>query len=116
MERAEVSRERAPRLGAWVEPGGGVRWRVWAPGHRQAEVVLHGRDSQPGASLALTPEGDGFFSTTLAGERAGVRYKLRVDGEGPFPDPWSRSQPDGVHGPSEVVVADFAWTDGGWKG
>ena len=52
----------------------------------------------------------------LEGQGAGVRYKLRVDGEGPFPDPWSRSQPLGVHGPSEVVVPDFDWTDAGWKG
>jgi maltooligosyltrehalose trehalohydrolase len=58
----------------------------------------------------------GFFSATLGGVGAGVRYKLRVDGEGPFPDPWSRSQPEGVHGPSEVVVADFEWTDAGWRG
>jgi maltooligosyltrehalose trehalohydrolase len=80
------------------------------------EVVLHGRDGQPGASLPLVDEGQGFFSATLAGEGTGVRYKLRVDGEGPFPDPWSRSQPEGVHGPSEVVVPDFSWTDAGWKG
>jgi maltooligosyltrehalose trehalohydrolase len=80
------------------------------------EVVLHGKDGQPGVSLPMVEEGGGFFSTTLAGEGAGVRYKLRVDGEGPFPDPWSRSQPAGVHGPSEVVVPDFAWTDAGWKG
>jgi maltooligosyltrehalose trehalohydrolase len=64
----------------------------------------------------MREEGGGFFSATLAGAGAGVRYKLRVDGEGPFPDPWSRSQPEGVHGPSEVVVPDFAWTDAGWKG
>ena len=109
-------RGQAPRLGAWVEPGQGVRWRVWAPGHQKVEVVLHGRDGQPGASLPLVDEGQGFFSATLAGEGTGVRYKLRVDGEGPFPDPWSRSQPEGVHGPSEVVVPDFSWTDAGWKG
>ncbi|WNG43533.1 malto-oligosyltrehalose trehalohydrolase [Archangium minus] len=116
MERAEDTRSQVARLGAWVEPGEGVRWRVWAPGHKKVEVVLHGKDGRPGTSLPMQDEGGGFFSTTLAGEGAGVRYKLRVDGEGPFPDPWSRSQPDGVHGPSEVVVPDFAWTDAGWKG
>lgn len=109
-------RKPVPRLGAWVEPGEGVRWRVWAPGHQKVEVVLQERDGQPGTSLALADEGGGFFSTSLAGAGAGVRYKLRVDGQGPFPDPWSRSQPDGVHGPSEVVVPDFAWTDAAWKG
>jgi maltooligosyltrehalose trehalohydrolase len=116
MERAEDMRKPVPRLGAWVEPGEGVRWRVWAPGHQQVEVVLQGRGGQPGTSLPLADEGGGFFSSTLAGAGAGVRYQLRVDGQGPFPDPWSRSQPDGVHGPSEVVVPDFAWTDAAWKG
>ncbi|WP_309889000.1 malto-oligosyltrehalose trehalohydrolase [Archangium sp.] len=116
MERAEETRSQVPRLGAWVEPGQGVRWRVWAPGHQKVELVLYKQDGQPGTPLPLVDEGQGFFSTTLPGEGAGVRYKLRVDGAGPFPDPWSRSQPEGVHGPSEVVVPDFAWTDAGWKG
>jgi len=116
MERAEETRSQVPRLGAWVEPGQGVRWRVWAPGHQKVDVVLFGQDGQPGDGLPLIDEGRGFFSTTLASGGAGVRYKLRVDGGDPFPDPWSRSQPEGVHGPSEVVVPDFAWTDAGWKG
>ncbi|WPB76242.1 malto-oligosyltrehalose trehalohydrolase [Archangium violaceum] len=117
MEKVQNARGQAPRLGAWVEPGAGVRWRVWAPGHREVRVVLYERDGQqPGDSVPMVDEGGGFFSATLAGAGPGVRYKLRVDGEGPFPDPWSRSQPDGVHGPSEVVVPDFAWTDAAWKG
>ncbi len=117
MERAENTPGQAPRLGSWVEPGVGVRWRVWTPGHREVQVLLFGRDGQQaGTPLSMVDEGGGFFSATLAGAGAGVRYKLRVDGQGPFPDPWSRSQPDGVHGPSEVVVPDFAWTDAAWKG
>lgn len=105
-----------PRLGAWVEAGPKVRWRVWAPGHTALEVVLFHADGQPGRALPMTPEPGGCFSAVLEGQGSGVRYKLRVDGEGPFPDPRSRSQPEGVHGPSEVVVPDFAWTDAGWKG
>lgn len=116
MKQAQDTRGKCPRLGAWVEPGEGVRWRIWAPGHQRVEVVVQPRDGQPGTSLTAVTEGHGFFRASLPGGSAGVRYKLRVDGEGPFPDPWSRSQPEGVHGPSEVVVADFAWTDSGWKG
>jgi maltooligosyltrehalose trehalohydrolase len=48
---------------------------------------------------------------------AGSRYGYLLDGEGPFPDPASRFQPDGVHGASMIVdPAAFAWTDGGWSG
>ncbi|MGE5596447.1 MAG: malto-oligosyltrehalose trehalohydrolase, partial [Hyphomicrobiales bacterium] len=44
----------------------------------------------------------------------GARYRYRLDGED-FPDPCSRSQPEGVHGPSEVVdPRTFEWHDSGW--
>ena len=116
MAQAAESRAAVPRLGAWVEAGPRVRWRVWAPEHKSVEVVLHDAEGKPGRVLPMTEEPGGCFGAVLEGEGAGVRYKLRVDGAGPFPDPWSRSQPQGVHGPSEVVVPDFAWTDAGWKG
>jgi maltooligosyltrehalose trehalohydrolase len=116
MARAEETRAAVPRLGAWAEAGVRVHWRVWAPGHRVLEVVLHDAEGKPGRVLPMTPEPGGYFVAELKGAGAGLRYKLRVDGEGPFPDPWSRSQPLGVHGPSEVVVPDFAWTDTAWKG
>lgn len=116
MTLRERPRARVPRLGAWVEEGARVRWRVWAPGHEALEVVLFDAEGKPGRVLPMTQEPGGCFGAVLEGGGAGVRYKLRVDGEGPFPDPWSRSQPEGVHGPSEVVVPDFAWTDAGWRG
>ncbi|WP_141620579.1 malto-oligosyltrehalose trehalohydrolase [Myxococcus sp. AB036A] len=115
-DESRAARSKAPLLGAWVEADGRVRWRVWAPGHQRVEVVLHDAQGNPGRVLPMTPEPGDCFGAVLEGQGAGLRYKLRVDGEGPFPDPWSRSQPQGVHGPSEVVVPDFAWTDAGWKG
>src|SRR5581483_1649846 len=37
--------------------------------------------------------------------------------ENTFPDPASRFQPEGPHGPSQVVSSDkFQWTDQGWPG
>ncbi len=48
---------------------------------------------------------------------AGTRYLYRLDGGQPCPDPASHFQPEGVHGPSEVVnQAGFAWQDQGWQG
>ena len=53
----------------------------------------------------------------MPGARAGDRYRYRVGGRGPFPDPASRFQPEGVHGPSEVVDGPaFRWSDSGWTG
>jgi maltooligosyltrehalose trehalohydrolase len=41
----------------------------------------------------------------------GTRYQIALDGGPPLPDPRSRSQPDGVHGASEIIAPDFAWAD-----
>jgi maltooligosyltrehalose trehalohydrolase len=114
MGRMETA---VPPLGAWSEPGR-LCWRVWAPGHERLEVVLFGADGAAGRKLPMRSEGTqgGYFYAELPGGAPGQRYKLEVDGLGPFPDPWSRAQPEGVHGPSQVVTADFVWTDGGWKG
>jgi maltooligosyltrehalose trehalohydrolase len=47
----------------------------------------------------------------------GARYVYVLDGQTERPDPASRYQPEGVHGPSEVVDAGaFTWTDAGWFG
>ena len=45
----------------------------------------------------------------------GQRYKIRIGGSD-FPDPASRSQPDGVHGASEVVDIAYDWEDSEWLG
>jgi len=98
-------------LGATVEPGG-VRFRVWAPERARVELVIEGQPAPP-----LARAEDGTWTAFVPGLLAGARYRYRLDGEGPFPDPVSRFQPDGVHGPSEVIdPSTFAWTDGGWRG
>ena len=101
-------------LGANVVEGG-VRFRVWAPNAKRIEVVLQqgvGEDRQ-----ALAPEADGYHAGTVAGARAGDRYRYALDGGQPFPDPCSRSQPDGPHGASEVVdPGQYVWHDDGWTG
>jgi maltooligosyltrehalose trehalohydrolase len=60
---------------------------------------------------------DGTFGALVAGAKAGDRYRYEVDSGSAFPDPASRFQPEGVHGPSEIVDPhEFNWTDGGWTG
>ena len=56
------------------------------------------------------------ISSAARKSRSGL-YKYRVDGRGPWPDPCSRFQPQGVHGPSQIVDAGaFEWTDAAWRG
>ena len=91
---------------------GGTRFRLWAPRAADVSLLLEGSDR----SIAMRREPGGWFSLTTADAAAGARYRYRVDGE-PFPDPASRSQPLGVHGPSEVVEPrSYRWTDHGWRG
>src|SRR5262245_9266987 len=103
----------ARRLPVGAEPAGaGTHFRVWAPDRRAVAVVIEG-----GAAHPLAPEGDGYFSA-LVPVGPGTRYRLRLDDADPLvPDPASRFQPDGPHGPSEVVdPTAFRWTDSGWPG
>src|SRR6185295_18864299 len=60
---------------------------------------------------------DGTFIGFVPGIGAGSCYRFRLDEEGPYPDPASRFQPHGVHGPSLVVdPGAFAWSDADWRG
>jgi len=60
---------------------------------------------------------DGLHTVTIHGVKPGSRYFYLLDSERTRPDPVSRFQPEGVHGPSEVVSPHaFPWTDHAWKG
>ncbi len=58
----------------------------------------------------------GYFHGVVAGVAPGARYFYRLDGAKDRPDPASRFQPEGVHGPSQVMATGFAWEDRGWCG
>jgi maltooligosyltrehalose trehalohydrolase len=107
-----LSTRRLP-IGAELLAAGGVHFRVWAPGAARVDVALEGGSQ----AWPLAAEDGGYFSGAVAAARCGTLYRLRLDGGEAFPDPASRFQPGGPHGPSEVVdPAAFAWTDHGWPG
>jgi maltooligosyltrehalose trehalohydrolase len=104
-------------VGAEVMAEGGVHFRVWAPRRRKVDLVLEGGDGRGGIH-PLDAEGDGYFSAAVPTAAAASLYRYRLDG-GPrlLPDPASRFQPDGPHGPSRVVdPSAYRWTDGAWRG
>jgi maltooligosyltrehalose trehalohydrolase len=115
--RKSQTRERHLPVGAETEPGGGVHFRVWAPMRDQVRVVL---ESGPGSAAVVTlePGDDGYHSGFCEQAAAGTLYRFELDNEiSRYPDPASRFQPDGPHGPSQVVDPEsFAWTDSGWRG
>jgi maltooligosyltrehalose trehalohydrolase len=88
-----------------------VRFRVWAPDAERVELASGGVDRP------MEREGEGWWSSPDLAAGHGDRYAFRVDGEGPFPDPRSLWQPEGVNGPSAVYDhGRHAWSDGGWHG
>ncbi len=104
------------RLPIGAEPvKGGVHFRVFAPKRKAVQVVFEGGSPVP---AELAPDADGYFAGLAAGAGTGALYKFKLDAEEYlYPDPASRYQPDGPHGPSQVVdPAPFKWTDAGWKG
>ncbi|MDA8449686.1 malto-oligosyltrehalose trehalohydrolase [Acidovorax sp. NCPPB 3859] len=104
-------------IGARLLPEGGVHFTLWAPA--ASRLTLHHR-SAPGAGPMQVParrDADGFWQATVPGAGPDTLYQWQAD-DGPLvPDPASRSNPDGPHGPSRVTdPAAFDWTTEGWTG
>lgn len=102
---------------------------MWAPDARSVELLIesagvrtpceHGSSCVPqGADrIPLKRDPAGYFSAGSESLHAGALYRYLVNGKGPYPDPASRYQPQGPHGPSMVVDPNaYTWRDSGWRG
>ncbi len=116
MDRKQ--QERRFPIGGEVVAQGGVHFRVWAPQRRRVEVVLEGGKGSSPQVIPLRGEEGGYFSGHAEAAGPGTLYRFRLDGEAKlYPDPASRFQPEGPHGPSQVVnPLAYRWKDSGWKG
>lgn len=101
------------RLGATPLGADGCRFVVWAPNCERVEVCLEAPD---GRTVPTVRDDRGYFTVTVDSVAPAARYRYRLDGEKLRPDPASRSQPEGVHGPSAVVDPAFPWQDADWRG
>ena len=99
-------------IGAEYQGDGITHVRVWAPAVNDVAVVL-----TSGTRVTLDREDRGYFSGTVAAD-AGERYQFQLGNDSRlYPDPASRFQPAGPHGPSEIVnPSTFRWSDQAWKG
>jgi maltooligosyltrehalose trehalohydrolase len=102
------------RPGAHYLGDGRCAFCVWAPLHKKMAL----RIVFPGERLvAMEKDGGGYWHAVAEGLLPGTRYFYRIEEERDRPDPASRFQPEGVHGPSEVVDhGAFDWSDSGWRG
>lgn len=82
-------------------------FRVWAPDARKVEL------SAGGATLPMQRDSRGWWRVRA---ESVTDYAFVVDRNGPFPDPRSHWQPEGMDGPSRLVDhAAFRWTDSNWQ-
>ena len=90
-------------------------FRTWTTGKKNVLVVLFGDHGGVLREIPMKREASGYYSVIDSASSAGTLYKYRFDGN-LVPDIASRFQPQGVHGPSQVVDGrSFHWTDSGWK-
>jgi maltooligosyltrehalose trehalohydrolase len=106
------------RLPIGAEPSPeGTHFRVWAPAARSVSVVLADDREASSNPAQLSAAAGGYFEGLIAGVSAGARYWFQVDDQGRLPDPASRFQPEGPHGPSEIVdPGQFTWGHLDWPG
>lgn len=102
-----------PPLGATYIGQDTYSFRLWAP--IVSDVKLRLLDPQE-RLVPMQPTGDGFFEARVEGLAPGTRYYYRLDDDKDRPDPTSRVQPEGVHGPSQLIDPHFDWHDDAWRG
>jgi maltooligosyltrehalose trehalohydrolase len=114
--------QRRLAVGAEVLPEGGVHFRLWAPRCQRVTAVFGKGDGERNCAAAIAVElhrdAQGYFSGLAPQARPGMLYRFRIDGgETLIPDPVSRFQPNGPHGPSMVIDStQYTWRDEQWPG
>ena len=104
----DISRRRP---GLNIDEQGNTAIHVWAPFTEGAALVLNGTKKIP-----LRKTASGYWHTVSKEIRPGDRYRFELGDGKHYPDPASLSQPEGVHGPSEVIrLNGFEWSDDTWK-
>jgi maltooligosyltrehalose trehalohydrolase len=103
---------RETRLGANRLPDGDSEFLLWAPLARAASVHLLGG----GEFVTMEPLPRGYYRAIVKKLEPNSQYFYRLDSGRDLPDPASRFQPQGVHGPSQILDLDaFRWTDDNWQ-
>lgn len=100
-------------LGGYWSGDRRCQFRVWAPRVSRVELRVVGAKEQ---IRALESSGGGYFHLQADNISPETLYLYRLDGSRDRPDPASRFQPQGVHGPSQVIDPSFAWADRNWRG
>jgi maltooligosyltrehalose trehalohydrolase len=114
MRNAEtVSSPRKENLGVQLLGEDECSFLVWAPHANRVDVCIGEPQER---AIPMQAVGSGYFHIVAKGISSGAFYRYRLNNEKERPDPASRYQPRGVHGPSQVVDGQFRWNDSRWAG
>jgi maltooligosyltrehalose trehalohydrolase len=100
-------------VGATPLSSGGWQFRVWAPDIPHVALQLK---SPVQRTLPMSKDAEGVHSVEVAAIPSDATYLYQLDGKEEWPDPASRWQPQGVHGPSQIIeTRAFHWNTNTWK-
>jgi maltooligosyltrehalose trehalohydrolase len=108
-----VTSARNETLGGVLVGENACSFLVWASRAQQVDIcIIEPRER----AVPMQAVGCGYFHAVVEGISAGALYRYRLNGEKERPDPASRYQPRGVHGPSQIIDGRFDWNDSRWHG
>lgn len=111
-----IGKQRFPRIrvGAYSHKAGHCGFTVWAPFLKKVELKIIEPEER---IIPMEKDGLGYWHAAVPDILPGSRYFYRLGNGWDRPDPASHFQPDGVHGPSQIVNHNlFRWEDDGWEG
>ncbi len=85
------------------------KFQVWAPKADSVSLCIGNEE------LSMQQNNNGFWMTELENSPKKIIYGYKINGEGPFPDPRSTFQPDGVHGLSQKWFDEYEWQDSSFQ-
>lgn len=101
-------------IGAYYQKDGSCSFSVWAPLCKEVRLNLLAPVQQ---EVPMKMDEWGYWTASNIKAPPGSRYRYVLDRRIHRPDPASFFQPEGVHGPTEVVNhGAFAWQDSPWRG
>jgi maltooligosyltrehalose trehalohydrolase len=108
-----VTSARNESLGGVLTGENACSFLVWASRAQRVDVcIIEPRER----AVPMQSVGCGYFHAVVEGISTGALYRYRLNDEKERPDPASRYQPRGVHGPSQIIDTRFDWNDSRWSG
>jgi len=102
------------KIGADYRGSGNCEFTVWAPSLQEVAVQIVAPKQH---LLPMHKDASGYWKAIASDIEPGALYFYKLEGTTDRPDPASKFQPQGVHGPSQVVdLSKVSWTDTAWAG